>query len=146
MGNAAMALLRSLLCYRCCYHSADKSAHFVCRDNWAHSKQKMTARYVRGKWISPCCGTAKGPWDNTVNTLKHCLNWLFCEVRHARIKVHWLVVDRQQLRCARFTACTQALWRVIIFSIDPFWWIAFISKGGRGWSWGATIKHEKKHT
>ena len=37
---------QSLLCHRY-YHSAAKSACFVCGDDWAHSNQKMTARYVK---------------------------------------------------------------------------------------------------
>lgn len=46
MSNVGMESCQSLLSY-CYYHSAAKSACFVCGGDWAHSNQKMTARYVR---------------------------------------------------------------------------------------------------
>lgn len=43
-----------------------------------------------------CC---KGPWDNTVNTLKRRLNWILCEMCDAWIKAYWSVVRCKQLCC-----------------------------------------------
>lgn len=74
---------QSLLCYRR-YHSAAKPACFVCGGDWAHSNQKMTARYVRENgfhrvavlWGTPRqhCQYYKAPSESLLVWNVQCMN------------------------------------------------------------------------
>lgn len=81
----------------------------------------------------------KGPWDNTVNIIKHCLNCFLCEMCNAWIKAYWLVGHCQQLCCAHVSLRTHKLLVSdnILYWFNLFWWIAFISKEwcSSQWTW-----------
>lgn len=83
------------LCY--CYHSPAKSACFICRDDWAQSNRKMTARYVRENGfhhVVVLLGTLRQYYQYC-----HILNWFLCEMWNAWITAYWLVGHCQQLCC-----------------------------------------------
>lgn len=63
----------------------------------------------------------EGPWDNTVNTIKHCLNWFLCEMCNAWIKAYWLVVRCQQLCCVHVSLHAHRLPE----SDDIMYWFIF---------------------
>lgn len=76
----------------------------------------------------------KGPWDNNVNTIKHCLNWFSCEMCIAWVKAYWLAGHCQQLCCVhvslhahRLPESDNILYWFILMNCIHIWRVIFLA-------------------